>query len=95
MFQFIILVVDSTDRERLSITKEELCRMLANEVSFVFDSGVSWPFRLSARIIERLCGSIFTNILILRIFLLLESLLRICSSLRMILRIKIAKIGMF
>ncbi|MEE6466835.1 hypothetical protein FKM82_007065 [Ascaphus truei] len=29
--EFIILVVDSTDRERLSITKEELCRMLAHE----------------------------------------------------------------
>ncbi|XP_053569945.1 ADP-ribosylation factor-like protein 5B isoform X3 [Bombina bombina] len=32
--EFIILVVDSTDRERLSITKEELYRMLAHEVSF-------------------------------------------------------------
>ncbi|CAI9582031.1 unnamed protein product [Staurois parvus] len=29
--EFIILVVDSTDRERLSITKEELYRMLAHE----------------------------------------------------------------
>ena len=31
-FQIVILVVDSTDRERLSITKEELACMLANEV---------------------------------------------------------------
>lgn len=31
--QFVILVVDSTDRERLVITKEELYRMLAHEVS--------------------------------------------------------------
>uniref|UniRef100_A0A8D0EK17 ADP ribosylation factor like GTPase 5B n=1 Tax=Strix occidentalis caurina TaxID=311401 RepID=A0A8D0EK17_STROC len=30
--EFIILVVDSIDRERLSITKEELYRMLAHEV---------------------------------------------------------------
>lgn len=29
--QFVILVVDSTDRERLSITKEELCKMLNHE----------------------------------------------------------------
>ncbi|GCB72588.1 ADP-ribosylation factor-like protein 5B isoform X1 [Scyliorhinus torazame] len=29
--EFIILVVDSTDRERLPITKEELYRMLAHE----------------------------------------------------------------
>ena len=27
-FQFIILVIDSTDRERLTITKEELYKML-------------------------------------------------------------------
>lgn len=30
--QFVILVIDSTDRERLSITKEELYKMLACEV---------------------------------------------------------------
>jgi len=30
--QFVILVVDSTDRERLSISKEELHKMLACEV---------------------------------------------------------------
>lgn len=30
--QFVILVVDSIDRERLSVTKEELYRMLAHEV---------------------------------------------------------------
>ncbi|XP_043546350.1 ADP-ribosylation factor-like protein 5B isoform X2 [Chiloscyllium plagiosum] len=29
--EFIILVVDSTDRERISVTKEELYRMLAHE----------------------------------------------------------------
>ena len=34
VFQFVILVVDSTDRERLPITKEELYKMLAHEVSF-------------------------------------------------------------
>ena len=33
VLQVVILVVDSTDRERLSITKEELACMLANEVS--------------------------------------------------------------
>lgn len=32
LFQFVILVVDSTDRERLTLTKEELHRMLAHEV---------------------------------------------------------------
>jgi len=32
MLQFIILVVDSTDRERLGISKEELYHMLASEV---------------------------------------------------------------
>ena len=31
--QFVILVVDSTDRERLAISREELYRMLGNEVS--------------------------------------------------------------
>ena len=35
---FLILVVDSTDRERLSVTKEELYRMLGNEVGFVESS---------------------------------------------------------
>ena len=30
--EFLIVVVDSTDRERLSITKEELYRMLDHEV---------------------------------------------------------------
>ena len=35
---FLILVVDSTDRERLAVTKEELYRMLGNEVCF----GVHW-----------------------------------------------------
>jgi len=29
--QFVILVVDSTDRERLAISREELYRMLGNE----------------------------------------------------------------
>jgi len=29
--EFIILVIDSTDRERLSLSKEELWKMLANE----------------------------------------------------------------
>ena len=32
ILQFVILVVDSTDRERLAISKEELYRMLAHEV---------------------------------------------------------------
>ena len=32
---FLILVVDSTDRERLSVTKEELYRMLGNEVGII------------------------------------------------------------
>lgn len=31
--QFIILVIDSTDRERLLTTREELYKMLAHEVS--------------------------------------------------------------
>ena len=30
-FQFLILVIDSTDRERLSITKKELYSLLAHE----------------------------------------------------------------
>ena len=30
--RFMILVVDSTDRERLAIAKEELYKMLSNEV---------------------------------------------------------------
>lgn len=30
-FQFVILVIDSTDRERLSLSKEELWKMLPNE----------------------------------------------------------------
>lgn len=32
LFQIVILVVDSTDRERLTLTKEELHRMLSHEV---------------------------------------------------------------
>ena len=35
---FLILVVDSTDRERLTITKEELYKMLSNEVSIASGS---------------------------------------------------------
>lgn len=35
-FQIVILVVDSTDRERLTVTKEELHRMLAHEVLLYF-----------------------------------------------------------
>uniref|UniRef100_A0A8B9LLI1 ADP-ribosylation factor-like 5C n=1 Tax=Astyanax mexicanus TaxID=7994 RepID=A0A8B9LLI1_ASTMX len=31
--EIVILVVDSTDRERLTLTKDELHRMLAHEVS--------------------------------------------------------------
>lgn len=31
--QFVIVVVDSTDRERISVTREELYRMLAHEAS--------------------------------------------------------------
>jgi len=37
VLQFVILVVDSTDRERLSVSKEELHKMLASEVG-PFDS---------------------------------------------------------
>jgi len=36
--QFVILVVDSTDRERLGISKEELYHMLACEVIFTIYS---------------------------------------------------------
>lgn len=32
MLQIVIMVVDSTDRERLTLNKEELHRMLAHEV---------------------------------------------------------------
>lgn len=32
LFQIVILVVDSTDRERLTMTKEELHKMLSHEV---------------------------------------------------------------
>ncbi|RXM98640.1 MAM and LDL-receptor class A domain-containing protein 2 [Acipenser ruthenus] len=39
--EFIILVVDSTDRERLSITKEELYRMLAHELLFSASASLS------------------------------------------------------
>lgn len=35
--QFLLLVVDSTDRERLSVAKEELYRMLGHEVRLAFD----------------------------------------------------------
>ena len=31
LFQFVILVVDSTDRDRLSITKDELHKMMGHE----------------------------------------------------------------
>ena len=40
LFQFVILVIDSTDRERLSITKEELYKMLATEVSIQTSSTI-------------------------------------------------------
>ena len=32
LFQFLIVVVDSTDRERLAVTKAELYNMLNHEV---------------------------------------------------------------
>ncbi|NWQ71148.1 ARL5A protein, partial [Neopipo cinnamomea] len=35
--QFVIVVVDSTDRERISVTKEELYKMLAHEASKSWD----------------------------------------------------------
>uniref|UniRef100_H0V4X5 ARF like GTPase 5A n=1 Tax=Cavia porcellus TaxID=10141 RepID=H0V4X5_CAVPO len=31
LYQFVIVVVDSTDRERISVTREELYKMLAHE----------------------------------------------------------------
>lgn len=34
--QFVIIVIDSTDRERLAVIKEEIYRMLADEVSTTF-----------------------------------------------------------
>ena len=34
--QFLILVVDSTDRERLAVTKAELYNMLSHEVRHLF-----------------------------------------------------------
>ena len=46
LFQFVILVIDSTDRERLSITKEELYKMLATEVSIQTSSSIK-PNRMS------------------------------------------------
>ena len=47
-FQIVILVVDSTDRERLTVTKEELHHMLAHEVgidmfSIKVKSAGFWP----------------------------------------------------
>lgn len=33
--QFVILVIDSTDRERLHVSKAELYNMLANEVRYI------------------------------------------------------------
>lgn len=64
--QFVILVVDSTDRERLVITKEELYRMLAHEVSrpdlplffFVF---VSCPSVLPFQDLRKAAVLIFAN----------------------------------
>ena len=41
VFQFVILVIDSTDRERLHISKEELYHMLANEVGAYFTIYIS------------------------------------------------------
>lgn len=42
--QFVIVVVDSTDRERISVTKEELYRMLAHEVSIMENGNDCFPF---------------------------------------------------
>lgn len=49
LFQIVILVVDSTDRERLTVTKEELHRMLSHEVQiqlccFLFVSQLQWDW---------------------------------------------------
>ena len=38
--QFLLLVVDSTDRERLTVAKEELYRMLSHEVRVGRGEGV-------------------------------------------------------
>lgn len=35
--QFLIVVIDSTDRERLPLTKEEILKMLAHEVNSPFN----------------------------------------------------------
>ena len=45
--QFIILVIDSTDRDRLLTTREELYKMLAHEVS---------PLRLGEGPVYELCN---------------------------------------
>ena len=39
LFQFVFMVIDSSDRERLSVAKDELYKMLNHEVSqilFIF-----------------------------------------------------------
>ena len=52
--QFVIVVIDSTDRERLPITKEELCKMLATDVSvLVFMASVDLEQYISRNIVGR------------------------------------------
>lgn len=72
-FQFVILVIDSTDRERLSVSKEELYRMLNCEVHLpclIMPSSepCGWSFHGLPFILDicrisgnRLCWSLPTN----------------------------------
>lgn len=49
LFQIVILVVDSTDRERLTMTKEELHQMLTHEVKKSKNKKDSEMFFVSAQ----------------------------------------------
>lgn len=67
MFQFIILVIDSTDRERLTVAKQELHQMLAHQVcsmmmlDLLLLSCLFLLLTLLDRIVESLIGFRFMN----------------------------------
>ena len=66
--QSLIVVVDSTDRERLSVCKEELFRMLTHEVRLVSGAVLAVPVCLPLLALSLFFFSVLLSHLFLSIF---------------------------
>jgi len=69
MLQFIILVVDSTDRERLGISKEELYHMLASEVLWL---GIWFCFNSYFCFAQLASSEYYFNLLCMCVFYIIQ-----------------------